>query len=110
MLPPSYSEACMELNRSLLLLSTPSPVITGSRVLFMVAKHVCLSVCLCVCGSVSLTKFGVLQHVLNLMRFSKALSQNLRCDKVTINEYKTANRLLMEKTLQFKKLCKDDSH
>ena len=33
-----------------------------------------------------LTKFGVLQHVLNLMRFSKALYQNLRCDKVTINE------------------------
>ena len=24
--------------------------------------------------------------VLSLMRFSKALSQNLRCDKVTINE------------------------
>ena len=32
------------------------------------------------------TKVGVLQHVLNLMRFSEALSQNLRCDKVTINE------------------------
>ena len=29
---------------------------------------------------------GVLHHVLNLMRFTKTLSQNLRCDKVTINE------------------------
>jgi len=27
-----------------------------------------------------------IHHILNLMRFSKALSQNLRCDKVTINE------------------------
>jgi len=26
-------------------------------------------------------KFGVLHHILNLMRFSKALSQHLRCDK-----------------------------
>ena len=34
---------------------------------------------------------SVLHHILNLMRFSKAISQNLRCDKVTINEYKTAN-------------------
>jgi len=33
-----------------------------------------------------LIKFGVLQHILNLMRFSKALSQYLRSDKVTINE------------------------
>jgi len=39
-----------------------------------------------------LSKFGVPQHVLNLMRFSKALSQNVRCDKVTNDKrVKTAN-------------------
>jgi len=31
-----------------------------------------------------LTKFGVLQNILNLMMFSKALSQYLRCDKDVI--------------------------
>ena len=41
-----------------------------------------------------LTKFGVLQHILNLMRFSKALLHYLRSDK--INEQK--QQILMEKT------------
>ena len=47
-----------------------------------------------------LTKFGVLQQILNLMRFWKALSQYLRCDKVTINEKK--QQILMEKLTVYK--------